>query len=154
MSIRLLDLSGNNLKIVDVSTDFGIFDSKEIRHFGYNKKSDRLWFVLDKNNNSNLVEYSYDINLKKYIKITENNDFSPFCFEGREIFTISKFYRIGAGRSDNFIFKRNLDNSDNKEINLNYLGEKADNSEALGVLYNEDYLWVILKRKLLKLEIL
>lgn len=151
-----IDNLNNNLKKMDVSSDFGLHEFS--LRIGYNNKFDWVWLGSKENNKSMINNYSYDITNDSYIN-KGNWDYTPIwygdeiCIYGDEVWISSGYF--SSDGNEPFIEMRDKKNPTVilKKIIVAYLGVLSSPDD---ILFDGEFLWIIIykdsKMQLLKLR--
>jgi len=145
-----MDLSGNNLKEIDVSDDLSL--SLFRREIGFNLFSNKIWIQ----SGDNIINYTYDLTSDKYIKVEDWGNLSSFyisaseyCIYGDDIW-IARDPGIVASHIQKW--NKNKPKELLVDIDVGYLGTIHWIEE---IFYDGEYLWIIIekddKMQLLKL---
>ena len=152
-----MDLSGDNFRELDVSSDFGFDGTFSL--LGYNIIEENIWIPSYHEEEMSIYinEYYYDITNDYYIK-KDKWDYTPIwrgdglCLYG-DIVWLS--YALGFPTGEVYIEERDKNNPTEvlKKIDVNYLGTLSSPED---IHYDGEYLWIIIekdgKMQLLKLK--
>lgn len=150
ISIFDMDLSGDNFRELDASSDLGLYIGP--LQIGYNSGREHIW-ILD--NKYDIYYYKYDKTSDNYIK--SYLIYAKFLAHGQLSFyndTVWYSYEPRALTGEVYIEERNLNESNIilKKIDVNYLGTLSSPED---VHFDGEYLWIIIekdgKMQLLKL---
>lgn len=146
-----MDLSGDNLKEIDISDDLNL--SLFRREIGFNLFSNHIWIE----SGDNIINYAYDLTSDKYMIVEDWGYLSSFyisasqyCIYGDDIWIARDPYLADA--ADIQKWNKNKPEELLVNIDVSYLGT---NRRVYDILYDGEYLWIIIekdsKMQLLKL---